>query len=257
MGYPAALTRRPLEGVGNILRFNWPFYAAAAAGVAAAVVLSTLLPGIFRTLFIVAAGLAAGVALASLLVSAFIYDVSPLYRLRWLDALGFGGARLVNIHAGFDETSALLRAKYPAATLRVLDFYDPAKHTEASIRRARAYRPPYPGTQAMSTAAVPLARASTDGILLLFSAHEIRDPAERTAFFAQLRTALAPGGKIVVLEHLRDVPNFLAYTLGAFHFHSYHTWTKTCAGAGLRIASERKVTPFVRAFLLNAYGSSS
>ena len=47
------------------------------------------------------------------------------------------GARIVNIHAGFDETSVMLKEKFPACELIVFDFYDPAKHTEVSIQDGR------------------------------------------------------------------------------------------------------------------------
>jgi hypothetical protein len=158
--------------------------------------------------------------------------------------------RLVNIHAGFDETSALLRGRYPQAALRVLDFYDPRKHTEISIRRARKAYPAFPGTQSVTTEDVTLAAGSADCIFLILAAHEIRDPAERTRFFARLRDALGPGGKVVVMEHLRDWRKFLAYNFGFYHFYPASTWWRAFCQSGLLLVEETKITPFVSVFIL-------
>jgi len=97
---------------------------------------------------------------------------------------------------------------------------------------------------------VPLAAGSTDRIFAIFAAHEIRDSTERIQFFAQLKTALSPNGKIILLEHLRDVPNFLAYNIGFLHFFSKNEWHRTFSGAGLVIESETKLTAFLSIFTL-------
>jgi SAM-dependent methyltransferase len=243
--------RRPLQGVGNILRFNWHFYAAAAAATALLLLLApyagaALRPGLLLLLLGVG-----WLTLGSVLVSAYVYDFSPLYRLSWLPELALPpGATVVNIHAGFDESSALLRQRLPAARLRVLDFYNPARHTELAIRRARAAYPPFPGTEPVPTTALPLPTAGADLVLLMLAAHEIRREAERTAFLAEVRRSLRPGGRAVVIEHLRDPANFLAYSVGAFHFYSRRSWLRGFRAAGLRREREMKVTPFVSVFIL-------
>ncbi|MEO0731388.1 MAG: class I SAM-dependent methyltransferase [Bacteroidota bacterium] len=247
--------RTAYQGVTNILRFNWHFFALAVGGTVAGLLVARWLGGSWWYLgLLVAAGVLL-TTLASLVVSWYVYDYSGLYDLEWLDLPG-EATELVNIHAGFDETSALLAERYPRARLRVLDFYDPALHTEVSIRRARRAYPPYPGTEGMHTAKVPLVSGSADAIFLLLAAHEIRDADERVAFFRQLRRSLQPSGRIIVLEHLRDGANFLAYTLGFFHFYSRTTWLRTFDKAGLRIAREKKLTPFLTCFTLVADGTS-
>ncbi|MES2649184.1 MAG: hypothetical protein V4717_20065 [Bacteroidota bacterium] len=51
--------------------------------------------------------------------------------MNWLNGIVVKkGDTIINVHAGFDETSSLLAARYPAAFLKVFDFYDPLKHTE-------------------------------------------------------------------------------------------------------------------------------
>lgn len=235
--------------MANIIRFNWHFYALALVGVVVGLLFAAWLGGYW---FVAGLCVAVGVlatTVISLLVSWYVYDQSELYRFEWLPEVPAGG-RIVNIHAGFDETSALLAEKYPTAELTVLDFYDPDLHTEVSIKRARKVYPPYPGTIAVATSQLPLQASSTDVIFLLMAAHEIRDLEERSVFFTQLRKALKPGGRIILTEHLRDGPNALAYSFGVFHFLPYEEWYLTFSQAGFENVTEEKLTPFLTTFTL-------
>lgn len=241
--------RHSLQGVSNIIRFNWHFYALALLGVIGGLALAFWLGGWWLVAGLcIAFGVIATIVI-SLIVSWYVYDWSDLYRLTWLPELP-DNARIVNIHAGFDETSALLANHYRSAQLTVFDFYDPALHTEISIKRARRAYAPYPGTQAISTDAVPLPAASVDVIFLLLAAHEIRNDDERVRFFGLLHQALKPGGRIIVTEHLRDPANFLAYTIGAFHFLPYDAWWHTFTMAPFTLIKEEKLTPFLTTFTL-------
>lgn len=242
--------RGPLAGVGNIVRFNWPFYALAAGGAALLGCAAAVGPPALRPYARLGLLAVLGPTLGSLLASWYVYDYSNLYRFDWLPAPAAAPRHIVNIHAGFDETSALLRAQFPQAELRVFDFYDPTLHTEASIGRARAAVAPYPGTVAVRPTALPLPTAGTDQVFVLLAAHEIRDPAQRVAFLRELGRVLAPGGRAVVVEHLRDPANFAAYTVGFLHFYARATWLGAFRAAGLQLVCELKITPFVSAFLL-------
>lgn len=239
------MARMKFQGVTNIIRFNWHFYVIAFV----AIIGLSSIP--YSGWLIV---LAAGSIIVSLTVSYYVYDLAGLYTLDWLDLLDTP-ATIVNINAGFDETSILLSGKYPQAQLNVFDFYDPAKHTEVSIKRARKAYPPYPGTVNITTDNVPSLNA--DMIFLIMAAHEIRNKEERHLFFNKLRECLHDEGKIIVLEHLRDIPNFMAYNIGYFHFYSKRTWKDTFAAAGLNIHRELKITPFLSAFILYKNGSTS
>ncbi|MBX2907311.1 MAG: methyltransferase [Taibaiella sp.] len=244
--------RKRLQGVTNIIRFNWHFYVIG--------ILLLLIMGVlwfytasiaFRIgILILAAGIFWNLCI-SLLVSAYVYDWSGFYSLSWLRPyIGEGRCRVANIHAGFDETSGLIAGLHPSAMLTVYDFYDAARHTEVSIRRARSAYGPYPGTVQIDTGNPTLSNGPYDTILLLLAAHEIRDGQEAVAFFNTLRSQLAPGGRIIVVEHLRDSANFFAYTVGFFHFLSRGRWLRTFSNAGLVVERQDKINPFITLFCL-------
>lgn len=243
-------SRSAFQGLTNIVRFNWHYYALSAAGCLSLLWLRPFLPEVWQVWVQMAAACMLGPVVLSLLVSWYVYDASGLYRLEWLRPWIPESGLLVNIHAGFDETSALLADAFPQMTLQVLDFYDPALHTEISVKRARAAYPPFGGTLRVSTDALPLADQSAAVVCVLFAAHEIRDEQERLRFFAQLRRILQPGAPLIIAEHLRDLPNFLAYTIGFLHFMPLSVWQKTFATAGLRLLHTERHTAFIRIFVL-------
>lgn len=254
--------RKPCQGVFNIIRFNWHYYVLSVLSVTGLCVVSwfTMVPysGIAEALSIVISFS----ILISLLVSTYIYDYSALYRLTWLNQFEIGKNKmLVNIHAGFDETSILLKQKYISASnedkLQVFDFYDPAKHTEVSIQRARKAYPGYHGTVAIETTHIPLPDECVDVVFNILAAHEIREEEERVTFFKEQHRILRPAGKIIVTEHLRDVANFMAYNIGFFHFHSKATWSRTFQSAGFRTETVIKITPFITTFILVKHGTPS
>jgi hypothetical protein len=251
------IKRKSFQGITNIIRFNWHYYFIAFVLIAVLLIANRYLPASIQIVTNILLSLIILSIVVSLAVSFYIYDYSDLYTLNWLNKLKIGPDRqLVNINAGFDETSLLLKEKYPDSDLIVFDFYDPAKHTEVSIERARKAYPSYPGTKTISTGNVPLKVSAADCIFLLLSAHEIRKDEERIIFFKQLNKALAPNGKIIVVEHQRDINNFMAYNFGFFHFFSKKTWKQTFAKAALSEELSFKITPFISAFVLSKNGTA-
>jgi ubiquinone/menaquinone biosynthesis C-methylase UbiE len=180
-----------------------------------------------------------------------VYDRSGLYDFAWLSLFNKSEIEtIVNVHAGFDETSSVLKKNIPSADLKVFDFYDPSKHTEISIERARKAYPSYNGTIKVSTSKLPLPGRSVNVIFNIFALHEIRDREERIRFLKEQLRALHDDGKVVIVEHLRDVPNFLAYNIGFFHFLSENEWSNNFQQAGLCLSNRFKITPFITAFIL-------
>jgi hypothetical protein len=252
------IARKPFQGITNIIRFNWHYYVIAFGLITIVLFTSKFLPGVLRISAIIILLMAVAGIIISLAISWYVYDHSELYSLNWLNSLNISSDKqLVNINAGFDETSSVLAHKFPGSGLLVFDFYDPAKHTEISVERARNACPAFPGTKTISTVDIPLQSTSVDYIFLLFAAHEIRNHKERIEFFTQLGNALRRNGKIIVTEHQRDIYNFLAYNIGFFHFFSNKTWNQTFAKAGLHKETTFKLTPFISTFVLTKNGTAT
>lgn len=190
---------------------------------------------------------------ASLAASHWVYDWSPLYRWTWLGRfVPTVPRRIVNVHAGFDESSAALRELYPGVELTVLDFYDPVRNPEPSIARARRAYPIGTGTVSVELDGWPVGDGAADLVMMFLAAHEVRTLAERRRMFAEARRVCAVGGRLVVVEHLRDAANLVAYGPGFLHFHSRAAWLESAAGVGWELVDEGVVTPLVRVFAWEA-----
>jgi SAM-dependent methyltransferase len=128
-----------------------------------------------------------------------------------------------------------------------VDVFDAEEMTEPSIARAREMSGP-DALQAASWRHLPADDAVFDTIFLIFTAHEFRRAEARLILFNEIARVLASHGRVVILEHLRDLPNFLAFGPGFFHFQSRRTWLSTLHATGFEIVRESKITPFVRVF---------
>lgn len=247
--------RKPFQGVLNIVRFNWHFYVSAMCLMLLLISIASYFNPKFDSYLYIMCIVVATSMLISLLISHYVYDLSGLYGLHWLEAQNTENL-VVNINAGFDETSALLENKFNQSKLIVLDFYNPLKHTEISIERARKAHPPFRGTKPTETNNLPLKDNSADKIFVIFAAHEIRNYNERTEFLKELHRVIKPTGEIFITEHLRDIANFAAYNIGFFHFYSKKNWLEIFRNAGLKIKNEIKITPFVSTFVLTKNGNT-
>lgn len=250
--------RKPFQGVWNIVRFNWHFYVLSLGALLLLLLLSNYASPTFRPYSLVIAFLIFLPTFISLSVSYYVYDLSGLYKLNWITKTKAAEkGKIININAGFDETSLLLKDKFPNSELLVFDFYDPKKHTEVSIKRARKAYALFPNTKSVTASNLPMLDNSADKIFVIFAAHEIRNDQERIDFFKELKRVLKPTGQIVITEHLRDVPNFLAYNLGFLHFYSKQSWLHVFQLTELNLESEEKITPFISTFTLTKYGVAS
>lgn len=241
------------SGVLKILRFNIQFYVFSLIGLLliACVLVSALLPLWLERLMVLGAVVMAFWTLSSLLVSWYVYDFAGVTRWAWLRTQYREHPRTwVNIHAGLDESTTALKSLFPASKGSVVDIYDPVEMTEPSIARARRM---YPATEPFMIGTfdhLPFSTGNQDEVFLLFAAHEVRAPERRSQLLRESSRILKQGGQVLLVEHLRDWPNFLAFGPGILHFHSEHTWRKNIQQAGLKIERENTITPFVHCFFL-------
>ncbi len=246
--------RKPFQGIKNILLFNWHFYIIAILSVLGVIYLkNTIIPENLHTYINLLIISISTTTISTIIFTIYIYDLSDLYQLNWLKEENTQ-QQILNIHAGFDETSTLLAQKYHNATIEILDFYDPKIHTEISIKRARKHYGVHKNTIKIKTAHIPYSDTTIDKIFLIFSAHEIRSQQEREMFFREIHRVLKADGTVYLVEHVRDTYNFIAYFIGFFHFLSLKTWYKTLKNSNLTIINKHKTTPFVNIFIIKKNG---
>jgi hypothetical protein len=231
------------KGVGQVLRFNWPAYAGAAG----MLVLAALAPRRLRRPLAAVAITGAWFAAASLVVTNLVYDRSEYAAWEWPRGLLKRPPRRVAVlHAGLDNVSVHLRRLWPDAEIQVVDFYDPTTMTEPAIARARAGKRHGDRLEEL--------RSGLDAAFVVLAAHELRTAGDRATFFRQVASRLAPEGRLVLLEHLRNAPNALVYGPGAWHFLLRSAYITAFADAGLALLEERAMTPFLRLFVLRRAG---
>ena len=244
------IKRRKFQGVLNILSFNRHFYVFGL--IALALIITSYMvfnwPGLL--FWIVISAFLYGLIMP-LVVSAYVYDYSGFYNFNWLKNLNPEDSdtkKILNINAGFDETSFIIKNIFPQAGLNVFDFYDAERHTEPAIIRARKVSLVYPNTQQIITNLIPFENNSVDIIFLLSAVHEIRSQEEKIQFLKECLRVCKQNGKVIMVEHLRDLPNFLAFSVGFTHFFSKRVWKKAFGEAGFSTFAETKFTPFMSIF---------
>ena len=189
-----------------------------------------------------------------LFVSAYVYDFSGFYNFDWLKKLNIEDTldkSNLNINAGFDETSYIIKSILPQSNLQVYDFYNSKQHTEPAIIRARKVSLVYHNTQQINSNSIPLNDNSVDNIFLISAIHEIRKQDEKVRFLKECRRVCKPNGNVIMVEHLRDFPNLVAFTIGFTHFFSKATWRMAFDKAGFTSFKETKFTPFMSIFYCN------
>lgn len=249
------VTRRKFQGVLNILSFNRHFYIVGLLVLSLIIISQLLLKWSDTILFVIVLLFLYGLIMP-LIVSAYVYDFSKYYQFNWLDAIikpSSNPQTIVNINAGFDETSFIIKNKFPKSTLKVFDFYDAEKHTESAIIRARKVTLEYPNTQQIKSAYIPLEDNSVAVVFLLSAVHEIRTAEEKVRFLKECYRICKPDGKVILVEHLRDFSNFLAFSVGFTHFFSGKVWRKAFKESGFTSVIETKFTPFMSVFNCNLH----
>ena len=247
------IKRRNFQGVLNILSFNRHFYAIGFIALGLIIGTKFILDWPSGVIWFVILAFIYGLTIP-LFVSAYVYDFSGFYDFDWLKKMNIEDSQdqlILNINAGFDETSFIIKRVLPKSNIQVYDFYDAKQHTEPAIIRARKVSLIYPNTQQINSNSIPLNNNSVDHIFLISAVHEIRKHDEKVQFLKECRRVCKPNGNVIMVEHLRDFPNFLAFTIGFTHFFSKATWKKAFEQAGFKSFKEKKFTPFMSIFNCN------
>lgn len=252
-----SIERSAFQGLWNVIRFNKHFFIVAFFLIIILCVVVQYTTGVCNYLAERAVLILLCINLCSLMVTYYIYDFSGLYEMNFLKELDFKkDESIININAGFDETSAILKKKINPKRLQVIDFYNPEKHTERSIKIARKAYPPYLGTIKAKSNAFLLPSGIADKVFAIFSIHEIRDHKEREACILEIKRVLKQNGQLIIIEHLRDPINFLAYNIGFLHFFSHKTWLKAIMNCDMNVLKTKKITPFLNMYIIENYGNS-
>lgn len=244
------IKRRKFQGVLNILSFNRHFYLCGIGVLALFIASNLLIEWSYTFYWFIIVAFVYGLIMP-LIVSVYVYDFSGYYNFEWFKNFKIEDLSknlILNINAGFDETSFIIKNKFPLSDLKVFDFYNAKQHTEPAIIRARKVSLVYPKTQQIKSSFFPVDNNSVDIIFLLSATHEIRLHEEKIQFLKECHRVCKPNGKVVMVEHLRDFPNFLAFSFGFTHFFSSSVWGNAYAKAGFSTFKETKFTPFMSIF---------
>jgi ubiquinone/menaquinone biosynthesis C-methylase UbiE len=129
------------------------------------------------------------------------------------------------------------------------DIFDSTTMTEPSIIRARSIRRSDKNASWADFRALPGEDKSFDTVFAMFVLHEIRDNGDRAKCLREVARCLSDDGRLVIVEHLRDLANSVAFGPGFLHFLPRSTWLEACASAGFTVEREASLTPFVRVFV--------
>jgi len=245
------------EGMMRVVRFNWPLYVAALA-VIFGLMLTASLPmfvGWMQLLLRTIAALILLQTVLSLFASHLVYDRSSVKDWQFLQDVmqpmtaikdaNMQTLSIINVHSGYDETSDALQRLFNDAEIASVDLFESLTKKEASIIRARSLYPPLTPSICNTVNNWPVAEHSVDLILMAFAAHEVRDTTQRELLFAQAAKALSPTGRIILVEHVRDIANFVAFGPGFMHFLPLAEWLRCATQNDLKIAKQYKITPLV------------
>ncbi len=162
----------------------------------------------------------------SLAASWWIYNRAHIFELGWLDsALGRSPGKWLNLHVGLDEIAPVLKARFHRESGLTLDI------------------------QQANWRSLPAFNQSFDTVFLVLAANEFRRTEARERLFIEVQRVLRDDGRVVVVEHLRDVSNFAVFGPCALTFLSRSNWLRATRAAGLVVVNDRRITPFVHALV--------
>lgn len=236
---PNLLSNRQYSGTMATFLYNWPIFAGMSfLGLVLAVGGAWL--GGWYSLIAIGSGVLLLLYLVNILVGAFIvYDWGQQREYDRLAELG----RLDQANVVIDVTAGKLRgtrgmlSRVEQGHYFVIDIYDPEKMPDEALRRAREMEPPLEADRRIyrRTArpnSLPIPHNWADAVYCSFSLHELQDPADRAAIFAEFARILKPTGKLLIAEHSRDWPSWLVWGPGVLSYLSPAAWEKHLTQAG-------------------------
>jgi hypothetical protein len=231
----------------DVMAFNvWPFIAGPTIAIMAGVVaLAAPWPVPVRLVIAFGAVAAATLSIAAMTAVVWVFAIDAGRRWRWIARAAASPQRWLNVTTGFDDTTSKLDSLLPAADGHAIDTFDPAIHHEAAQRRARRRFPPAGASVLPSTIGTSLGGSPYEAVFLLMAVHETHGE-DRRRLFDAVAGSLTPDGRLIVVEHLRDAANAIAFGPGSRHFQTRAVWLKAAMNAGLILVDEARLAPFVR-----------
>ena len=187
-----------------------------------------------------------------------MFDRSELLGGEWLkEELPQAPARWVQINVGLEETTLPLDALFPGAEGKTLDLYNPAVMTEPAVTRAKQQKADV-AALAVEPESLPVENGWADLVVVTLAAHEIRDGRKRERFFHELRRIASPEGQSGRRgTSCATLPRRWPSAPGSCHFFPRSEWLRLGSRVSLEVERERRITPFVRAFVYRCLKAAS
>ena len=240
--FPGLLSNRRYSGTMSTLLYNWPLFAGLLGFGLVMLTVSYFVPSPWTWLTLVGGAGTLGL-MASILTATFIvYDWGQRHEYDRLAELGYLNQAnvVVDITCGKLRGTRGLLPLFKGGHYFLIDLYDPAKMTDTALRRARTMEPPLETPRRIyqrpgQVNHLPIPHQWADVIYCDFCLHEILNPADRDALFAELARVLKPDGRLLIAEHSRDLFNLLAFGPGALSFFPANTWQQHLTRANFTI----------------------
>jgi len=245
--FPALLSKPQYSGAISTLLHNWPVFIGVLFFAGVTLTAAMWLSAPWNWLFGLSGGATLTVAATILLTSFIVYDWGARREYDRLAELGQVSQTnvVIDVTAGKLRGTRGLLPHHQNGHYFLVDIFDPQKMKDPALHRARNMEPPLLADRRIYRRAaqpdrLPLPHQWADVVYCNFSLHEVEAAADRDALFAEFARILKPGGRLLIAEHGRDLPNLLAFGPGAWSFFSQNTWEKHIKKAGLAIEHHEK-----------------
>jgi hypothetical protein len=227
-----------------VILFNKDKIILGIAVSVVAFVLSFLVPPVMsKWLVVIGILILVNIAL-SLFASYQLYDQSNLYQPEKLfsDLEFKDDDKGILLHASFDPVSKKLENLIQPQNLKVYNLYGNRHEEEQSIKISNQVFPPHPKQVNVDPTNLKDASDSIDYIFAITSAHEILTQDKRVQFFKEAKRIMKNDGTLILCEQMRNLVNFIFFSLGAFHFVTFKDWERAINESGLKITRKEKLT---------------